>query len=144
MSTAFLHAPLDEKVYLRQLKGLRTGNAHDIWELFKALYGLKQAPRAWNKLLSSKLIAAGWVQSDADPSLCLQYNSENEVIAAALIYVDDLQLASKDPALVDALIAEIKGWWPCTVQAADRFLGIEIHHDCYTFIKLDLNNVFFT
>ena len=129
VSTAFLHAPLEEAVYMRQLRGLRSGSAADIWELFKAVYGLKQAPRAWNKLLSSKLIAAGWVQSDADPSLYLQYNSDNEVVAAALIYVDDLQLASKDPELVDSLVKEITGWWPCTIQAADRFLGIEISHD---------------
>ena len=129
VSTAFLHAPLDEKVYMKQLKGLRTGSAREIWELFKAVYGLKQAPRAWNKLLSSKLLAAGWVQSDADPSLYLQYSADEQVIAAALIYVDDLQLASKDPKLVDSLVQEIMGWWPCTVQAADRFLGIQIEHD---------------
>jgi hypothetical protein len=82
-------------------------------------------------LSSSTLIAAGWVKSEADPSLNLQY-SDSEVIAAMLFYVDDLQLASKDPALVDAFVAEIQGWWPCTVQAADRFLGIEIYHDIKT------------
>ena len=38
--------------------------------------------------------AAGWVQSDAYPSLNLQHSAAGEVIAAALIYVDDLQLAS--------------------------------------------------
>ena len=90
VSTAFLHAPFDEKVHMKQPKGLRTGSAREIWELFKAVYGLKQAPRAWNKLLSSKLLAAGWVQSDADPSLHLQYNADEQVIAAVLIYVDDL------------------------------------------------------
>ena len=59
VSTAFLHALLEETVYMKQLHGLRNGSAAEIWELFKAVYGLKQAPRAWNKLLSSKLIAAG-------------------------------------------------------------------------------------
>ena len=52
-----------------------------------------------------------------------------EVVAAALIYVDDLQLALTGPALVDSLVEEIKVCWPCTVQAADRFLGIQIEHD---------------
>ena len=30
VTTAFLHAPLEEKVYMKQLKGLRTGSARDI------------------------------------------------------------------------------------------------------------------
>ena len=75
-----------------------------------------------------KLEAAGWVQSDADPSLYLQYNDDGEVVAAAFIYVDDLQLASNIPGFVDSLVEEIKDWWPYTVQAADR-VGIEIEHD---------------
>ena len=75
---------------MKHLHGLRTGSARDICKLFNALYGLTQAPRARNKLFASKLEAAGWVQSDADPSFYLQYNDSGEVVAAALIYVDDL------------------------------------------------------
>ena len=43
VSTAFLHAPLEERVYMKQLNSLSTGFASAIWELFKAVYGLKQA-----------------------------------------------------------------------------------------------------
>ena len=78
---------------------------------------------------SQKLEAAGSVQSDADPSLYLKCSDESEVVAAVLIYVDDLQLASKIPGFVNSFLEEIKGWWPCTVQGTDRFLGIEIEHD---------------
>ena len=46
VSTAFLHAPLEERVYMKQLNSLRHGSAKEVWELFKAIYGLKQAPRA--------------------------------------------------------------------------------------------------
>ena len=59
---------------MKQLNRLRSNSAHDIWELLKAVHALKEAPRAWNKLLASKLEAAGWVQSDADPSLYLLDN----------------------------------------------------------------------
>jgi transposase InsO family protein len=129
VSTAFLHAQLDEKVYMKQLTSLRTGSANEVWELFKAIYGLKQAPRAWNKHLSSKLKTAGYTQSDADPSLWLLHDGAGDVIAACLCYVDDLLIASHDSKLADSLIAEIASWWPCTVQAADRFLGIEVTRD---------------
>ena len=43
------------------------------------------------------------MQSDADPSMYLQHNSDGEVVAAVLIYVDNLQLASKVPGLDDSL-----------------------------------------
>ena len=56
---AFVHAPLEENVYMKQRKGLRTGLASEVWELFKAVYGLRQALMACNKLLSFKLFAAG-------------------------------------------------------------------------------------
>ena len=71
VSTAFLHAPLEGRVYMKQLNSLSTGSASAIWELFKAVYGLKQAPRAWNKHLAEKIVD-GWVKSDADPSLWLE------------------------------------------------------------------------
>ena len=79
-------------------------------------YGETYAPvAAMHTLLSSKLVTAGWVQLDADPSLYIHHNCDGEVIATALIYVDELQLASKDPELVDSVVTEITGWWPCTV-----------------------------
>ena len=37
VSTAFLHAQLDEKVYMKQLTSLRTDSANEFWELFKAI-----------------------------------------------------------------------------------------------------------
>ena len=37
--------------------------------------------------------------------------------------------------LADSLIAEIASWWPCTVQAAERFLGIEVSRDVFLVTK---------
>ena len=92
-------------------------------------YRLRPSNRAWNKHLSNKLRTAGYTQSDADPSLWLLHDGAGDVIAACLCYVDDLLIASHDSKLADSLIAEISSWWPCTVQAADRFLGIEVTRD---------------
>ena len=59
----------------------------------------------------------------------LQHKINGEVIAAELIYVDDLQLASKNQELKESLVDKSKGWWPCPVQATGRFLRIQIEHN---------------
>ena len=47
---AFVNAPLEEEVYMHQIKGFeRPGTAGKIFKLVKALYGTKQAAHAWQK-----------------------------------------------------------------------------------------------
>ena len=72
------------------------------------------------------MIYAGWFQSNADPSLWLLKDSGGGMIAARLCCVDGMQIATKDACLSDFLVAVIKPGWPCTVQAADRFVGIQM------------------
>ena len=83
---------------------------------------LKQAPRACDKNLAGKIINAGWFHFDADPNLWLLKDSARGMIAALLCYVDAMQIVSKYAPLSDPGVAEIKPWWPCTVQAADRLV----------------------
>ena len=48
VSTAFIHAPLQERVYMRQASGHEVkGKENWVCLLVKALYGTKQAARAW-------------------------------------------------------------------------------------------------
>ena len=125
----FVHAPFDETVDMTQLHSLCMGSTLEVWELFMVIYSLKQAPRAWNKHLSGKLKNAGYKLSDANPILWLLHAVSGDVIAACLCYVDDLLIASHGYNLAESLIAEIASWWPRTVKAADRFLGIEVSRD---------------
>jgi hypothetical protein len=69
VSTAFLHGDLAEDVKVKQPDGYHVGGPNTLCKLHKALYGLKQAPRAWYVTFSSFLKEAGYVISDADPSL---------------------------------------------------------------------------
>ena len=48
---------------MKQLKGLRTGSASKIWELFKAVYSLKQAPRVWSIFLMLE-VGSSWVGAE--------------------------------------------------------------------------------
>src|SRR6185437_9907869 len=54
VSTAFIHAPLQEQVWMRQASGHEVpGKEHHVYLLVKALYGTKQAAHAWQQHLKS-------------------------------------------------------------------------------------------
>jgi hypothetical protein len=59
---AFVNAPLEETVYVHQVKGFeRPGQLEKILKLNKALYGTRQAAHAWQKYLSRYDILSTWV-----------------------------------------------------------------------------------
>ncbi|XP_022031417.1 uncharacterized mitochondrial protein AtMg00810-like [Helianthus annuus] len=65
-----------------------------VCKLNRALYGLKQAPRAWFQRLSTFLVALGYQNSQADPSLFV-YNHHG-ILIYLLIYVDDIVLTGNN------------------------------------------------
>ena len=60
VSTAFIHAPLQERVYMKQASGHEVrGKETWVYQLIKALYGTKQAARAWQQHLAKQLVKRG-------------------------------------------------------------------------------------
>ena len=51
VDTAFLQAPVKERIYMAQPQGFRVGK-HKVCKLLKSVYGLKQSPRNWNHLIN--------------------------------------------------------------------------------------------
>ena len=86
VSTAFLHAKVEEDVYIKLPDGcgIHTGK---IWKLNKALYGLKQAPHAWNKEINQTLISLGYKPTYSDPCVYCKYVIKERIIL--YLYVDD-------------------------------------------------------
>jgi hypothetical protein len=72
-----------------------------VCKLDKALYGLKQAPRAWYVCICSKLIQLGFKPSKGDTSLF--YYNKGGIIVYALVYVDDIIVASSSVDATKAL-----------------------------------------
>ena len=71
--TAFLNGNLDEEIFMLQPDGyIKPGEEHLVCKLKKSLYGLKQSSRSWNRALSEYLESIGFVQSDADPCVCVK------------------------------------------------------------------------
>ncbi|MBW0542366.1 hypothetical protein O181_082081 [Austropuccinia psidii MF-1] len=85
--SAFLNAPLQEKIFLEIPQGIEGNTKTQVLHLNKALYSLKQAFLAWYKHLSSLLISTGFHCSLSDP--CVFWRTGKFPIWI-YIHVDDL------------------------------------------------------
>jgi hypothetical protein len=89
VSTAFIHAPLKERVYMKQATGHEVkGKETWVCLLVKALYGTKQAARAWQQHL--KMLFA---QVQANPMLgdpATYYTRQGDAFVVIGTHVDDL------------------------------------------------------
>lgn len=71
IKTAFLNAPVDEVIYVKQPQGfIAKGKENHVLRLLRSLYGLKQAPRNFNIHLTATLEA-------------LAYNSVLRILASS-------------------------------------------------------------
>jgi hypothetical protein len=126
VSTAFLHGNLEEEVYTQQPDGFHVGGPNVVCKLHKALYGLKQAPRAWYQTFSAALTAAGYVVSDADPSLFILNKGDGD-ITYLLLYVDDILLFSQKMDNINKAKSLLKSNFAVKdLGEARHFLGMQI------------------
>jgi transposase InsO family protein len=65
--TAFLHAPVEEELYMELPPGYSKPGM--VAHLNKAVYGLRQGPRAWNKALDKALRSLEFRPSRVDPCI---------------------------------------------------------------------------
>lgn len=128
VKTAFLHAELEETVYLDLPKGYEVPGM--VMKLNKAVYGLKQSSRCWNEKISTILTNCDLKQSTNDQ--CLFLNTEKELFV--LVYVDDVLCIGKS----DSDIAIVKGALEKEVELKEmptvsKFCGIDIQRrdNCY-------------
>lgn len=128
VKAAFLHAPLEETLYMRpppgipHLKGV-------IWRLHKALYGLKQAANAWHTALTNELGVYGFAPTLTDPCLFIQLKGEKRVYL--LVYVDDMLLGGDLSDVLQAKQNIAKSFRTKDLGVAYHFLGFLIHRDAY-------------
>ena len=95
VNNAFLHANLDEEIYMKLPPGFNCKGENKVCKLHKSLYGIPQAPRQWFAILSSKLCEYGFVHAYADYSL-VTYR-KGDVSMGVLIYVNNIVLVRNDP-----------------------------------------------
>ena len=89
VTTAFVHAPLKEQVFMKQASGHEVqGKETWVYRLIKALYGTKQAAHAWQQHLKGILAKAkcNALQNDAATYM----RREGEAFVVIGTHVDDL------------------------------------------------------
>jgi len=99
VKTAYLHAPLDCEIYMKQPQGFEESGENDqkqVYKLNKALYGLKQSGRMWNQMLHAHLINDNFVQSSVDHCVYVKTHDGCKVII--LVWVDDIIIAANNQA----------------------------------------------
>lgn len=95
VSSAFLHAPVREDVYVEIPEGYSVGAAAAgdfVLKLNKALYGIHQAPREWYLLVRDFIVSElGFTQCASDS--CLFFiRSRTEKLILMVMFVDDYQI----------------------------------------------------
>lgn len=128
VKTAFLHAPLQEELYMRPPKGIPQLQGK-LWRLHKAIYGLKQAANVWHATLSEELGRFGFVPCLTDP--CLFVKTEGERRTHLLVYVDDMLIGGEYSDVVKAKQHVQKCFKTKDMGVAYHFLGFLIHRDVH-------------
>lgn len=101
VKTAYLNAPMEEEVYMRQPEGfIDATRPHAVCLLIKSLYGTKQAGANWNKEVNSFITRElGYTRSQCDPCLYHRVSRSGGSMLLGL-FVDDI-ISSFDAADAD-------------------------------------------
>lgn len=134
ITAAFVHADLEDDVYVEQPKGWTYGDNY-VLKLNKSVYGLRQSSRNFFQHLTKALAKLNFVPSDHDP--CLFIGKTVTII----VYVDDILLFSKSDDDINKVIANLRDQ---EIQirregTAEGFLGVaveRIHDGNFHMIKM--------
>jgi hypothetical protein len=95
VKTAFLHAPVEEDIYVSQAIGFESvKNPNYVYKLKKSLYGLQQSPRNFYNLVEKCLKESGLSCSRMED--CIFYRKNGNMYTILGIYVDDFLMISND------------------------------------------------
>ena len=97
VKTAYLHAPIDEEIFLEQPQGFeKTSETGEqlVYKLKKSIYGLKQSGRNWYKLLNDLLEENNFVRNVSDHCVYRKQTDSETIIG--LIWVDDFIIAASN------------------------------------------------
>ena len=98
VKSAFLQAPLSEKIYMRAPAGYSSTTAtgeEEVFELQQAIYGLKQSSAAFWTALNAHLTSLGFISLVGDPCVFRLVLPNGKVILACS-YVDDITFGVPD------------------------------------------------
>jgi Reverse transcriptase (RNA-dependent DNA polymerase) len=123
VTTAFLHALINDTVYMVQPHGFNDGTGR-VCRLNRALYGLRRSPQLWYMTLVEVIVEMGYKAVDKD--VCLFYHTNGTLL---LIYVDDILIAGSRAQITAFKEALGRHFSFKDGGAVSQFLGFQIKRD---------------
>ena len=131
VTTAYLHAGLDEEIFIRSPKGF--GHlAGTILKLNRALYGLRQAGACWNKTFSKAIVNLGFTRHINEDSCLYTMRTATGRILILGLYVDDIIYCyhRNDRKHMDSLRTSLRTQFLIKeLGPIKRMIGIDFHRD---------------
>src|SRR6185312_4739216 len=123
---AYLHARVEEDVYMRQPPGFIDEDHPDhVCKLKQSLYGMHQSGHNWHNLINGDLISHGLRRSEHDPCVYYRFEGSSKWLILCL-YVDD-QLIGGDAESSRMVIAHLKSKYNVSAEGdIKRYLGINV------------------
>lgn len=127
ISAAFIHAPLEETIYMYPPHGMHLERGK-VLRLLQSLYGLKQAGHNWYEHLCDVLRVIGFKQAESDT--CVFVRMRDDTYTAIAFHVDDLLCLVDTDESFNELLRELS----CHVQVgeagdANLYCGIAVDED---------------
>ena len=127
VKNAFLYGNIDADIYMQQPPGYHDGTTR-VCHLLRSLYGLKQSPLMWYRKLYEAFVSIGFKASIHDE--CLFTYKKGGVTVWALVYVDDVLMASSSMEALNAVVADLQRCFNLKVMPeVSLYLGMNIQRD---------------
>ena len=123
VTTAFLNAPLHEKIYMAQAPGFEDGT-NSVCLLRKAIYGLKQASLMWYEEITSSLIEFGFERLESE-SCIFKWTKQRELMLIGL-FIDDGIIAATKNELIDQVVQFLNNKYQIKTCKPQRFIGMQL------------------
>ena len=131
IDTAYLYGDLHEQIYMRMPTGFEThqDGEETVAKVVHSLYGLKQAGRMWNIHFSKALKTFGFKQCIIEPCAYYMMDPKMKDLIVALIYVDDIIIASQNKTSIHWVKTQLKTKFSIRDNPTDQWiLRTQIEH----------------
>jgi len=133
VDTAFLHADIQEEIYIKPPEGMLLPEGMNCFRLKKALYGLKQSPREWYNNMNAFLLSIHFKRLYGEACLYYREDDDDHTICIISLYVDDILIAGNTLAIVQRVKNQLNNQYDMKDLGVVRhILGCEIKHELHS------------
>jgi len=133
VNTAFLHADIQEEMYITPPDGFPLPKVMNCFRLKKALYGLKQAPREWYNNMNAFLLSITFNRLYGESCLYYREDKYEGTIFNISLYADDLLIAGSSQTIINRIKNQLnEQYYMKDLGVVRHILGCEVKHEKVT------------